>query len=326
MNLLELYKKAVKTGMERDPRGYDKAARALEDAKKEHDALKASEKPYFDLERLANPYEDTRIVNGPSDVKIKKIMVGIDIGEGELLLCDRLNEKGAKIDAVISHHPVSDALAGLAGVMSIQPGIYADAGVPIAQAEGILEPRIKEVASRISPANIHRASDAARLLGLPLASFHTVADNCVATYLTELATAEKPEKLCDLMDLLQAIPEYDQARRGKMGPAIICGSKNSTTGKVLVEMTGGTEGAREMYAKLARSTDVSTIVGMHFSKEHIDAARAENLNVVLAGHISSDNLGLNLLFDAVFGDKVEVVEVSGFRRVVRTSKKAKNKG
>ena len=323
MNLKGLYEKAVAVGMESDPRGPEAARAMLSRNRKEFEGQKDAERPYFDPERLGNPYDDTRILNGPVDRELKSIMVGIDIGEGELVLADRLREKGQRVDAVIGHHPHGLALAGLPFIMAIQPGIYAAAGVPIGQAEGALEARIKEVASRVSPVNQQRSADAARLLGIPFACFHTVADNCVASHLTGLFRKEAPKTLADLLDLLHAIPEYDLARRQRSGPEIVCGSRSSTTGKILVEMTGGTEGASQMYAKLARSTDVSTLVGMHFSKEHLDAAKAENLNVVIAGHISSDNLGLNLLFDACFGTKVEVIEASGFRRFPRTGVRGK---
>ncbi len=320
MNLGDLYKKAVKTGMERDPRGMAAPAATLLKARKEYEGLKEDEKKYFDLERLENPFDDTRIIVGPAGTGLKTIMAGIDVGEGEILLADRLRMKGRRVDAVVSHHPVANALVGLPAVMGIQPGIYAAMGVPIGQAEGVLEPRIREVANRVAPTNVNRAADAARLLEVPLASFHTVADNCVASHLTELFAIEKPATLGDVLDLLYAVPEYDSARKEGLGPAILAGSKGGTAGTILVEMTGGTEGAREMYAKLARSTGVSTLVGMHYSKEHLDAAKAENLNVVIAGHISSDNLGMNLLFDACFSETVEVIEASGFRRVHRKKK------
>jgi hypothetical protein len=41
---------------------------------------------------------------------------------------------------------------------------------------------------------------------------------------------------------------------------------------------------------------------------------------VIAGHISSDTLGLNLLLDRVekaSGEKLEVINCSGFRRISR---------
>jgi hypothetical protein len=42
------------------------------------------------------------------------------------------------------------------------------------------------------------------------------------------------------------------------------------------------------------------------------------MNVIVAGHISSDNLGLNLLIDEISkGDSLEILECSGFKRFSR---------
>jgi hypothetical protein len=315
MKLREFYEKAVAVGMARDPRGKAATRADLAAAKKEYDGLGKEERKYFDRERLVNPYPDTRILHG-GDGELSGLLVGIDIGEGEIVLADRLREKGKPVDAVASHHPGAHALARLPDVMWIQPGLYAAAGVPIGQAEGVLEPRIREVEARVLPANHERAADAARLLDIPLLCLHTVADNCVSTFLTERFEAESPRTLGDVLDLLHAVPEYDIARRAQTGPVLLAGSKKTSAGKIFVEVTGGTEGAVAMYAKLAR-TGVSTVVGMHFSKEHVDAAKAEHLSLVVAGHISSDNLGVNLLLDAALDPSVEVFATSGFRRVKR---------
>ena len=45
--------------------------------------------------------------------------------------------------------------------------------------------------------------------------------------------------------------------------------------------------------KLSR-TDVGTVVCMHLSEEHIKEAEKNHVNAVIAGHIASDNLGINL--------------------------------
>lgn len=82
-------------------------------------------------------------------------------------------------------------------------------------------------------------------------------------------------------------------------------------------MTGGTEGSKEIYQRYANS-GISTLVGMHYSEEHLENAKNAKLNVVVAGHISSDVLGLNLLFDEIEkGEKLEFVGVSGFERMRR---------
>jgi putative NIF3 family GTP cyclohydrolase 1 type 2 len=57
---------------------------------------------------------------------------------------------------------------------------------------------------------------------------------------------------------------------------------------------------------------------MHLSEEHFKKVKSANLNVVIAGHISSDTLGLNLLLDRVEKEeKFEITDCSGFRRIRR---------
>jgi len=59
-------------------------------------------------------------------------------------------------------------------------------------------------------------------------------------------------------------------------------------------------------------------VAMHLSEEHFKQAKGEHINVVIAGHIASDNLGLNLILDQI--EKVEelkIINCSGFVRIRR---------
>ena len=82
-------------------------------------------------------------------------------------------------------------------------------------------------------------------------------------------------------------------------------------------MTGSTEGAREIFQSLTNG-GISTIVGMHISEEHRKTAEKSHMNVVLAGHISSDTLGLNLMIDEFSrGGSFEIIECSGFKRFKR---------
>ena len=59
----------------------------------------------------------------------------------EILLADRLREKGRKIDLVLAHHPEGKALAALAEVMDVQADVWHNAGVPINVGEAVLEGR-----------------------------------------------------------------------------------------------------------------------------------------------------------------------------------------
>jgi hypothetical protein len=59
---------------------------------------------------------------------------------------------------------------------------------------------------------------------------------------------------------------------------------------------------------------------MHLSEDHRKEAEKHHINVVIAGHISSDNLGMNLLLDEI--EKAEpaglsVLCCSGFKRFKR---------
>jgi hypothetical protein len=319
MKLIDFYKAAVKTGVANDLRGTEVVGKLFEDEKKKYGELKEGEKKDYDTEKFSNPYADTRILNGTGAEEIGTVMAGIDIETAELLLLKSLERGGRKIDLALSHHPEGRAYANLHEVMNIQSDVLGRFGVPINVAEAIMEPRIKEVSRKIMPQNHTRAIDAARLLGIPFMSAHTVADNCVASYLQKLFDREKPEKIESVLKALNDIPEYKKASRDARGPSVVVGSKERRAGRIFVDMTGGTEGSVEAFEKLAQS-GVGTIVGMHMSEEHVKNAEKYHVNVVIAGHISSDTLGLNILLDGIEKElgRVEYVECSGFSRIRRS--------
>lgn len=319
MKLRELYDRAIATGIENDPRGKVVVLKDLEGRKKEFDSLKEDEREFFDLEALKNPYSDSRILNGTGEEEVSSILAGIDIEVGELLLCERLREKGTVIDLVVSHHPGGRAYANLYDVMRIQADILHRFGVPISVAEDLMDGRIKEVERKLMPVNHARVVDAARLLGIPFVCLHTPADNMVATYLQRTFDEKAPYTVADVLDILKTLSEYRDASLNAAGPKILIGSGKRQAGRIFVDMTGGTEGSKEIFGSLA-SGGVNTIVAMHLSEEHRKEAEKNHLNVIIAGHISSDNLGLNLLLDALIrpGEKPFAVhECSGFRRFRR---------
>jgi len=313
MKLRELFEKAIETGIKNDLRGEELVRKELEARQKDYEKLKDDEREFFDMESLRNPYSDSGIHVGMGDEEIKTALVGIDIEPGEIAVAKAMIESGRKIDVLIAHHPEGTALARLWDVMGMQSDILATMGVPISVAETLMDKRVSDVERRLLPTNHSRAVDCAKLLGIPMINIHTPADNMVARHLQDLFEKEKPYKLSDLLDLLMQIPEYRHARKEGAGPKIIIGSDKRKTGeKVFVDMTGGTEGSKDIFPSLIQS-GVTTVVGMHFSDEHKKEAEKSNLNLVIAGHISSDNLGLNLLFDQVAPD-IEMLECSGFRR------------
>ena len=316
MKLGEIYQEAIRAGREADPRGPERLEKILADTRKEYEELKGREKEFFDVERLNNPYHDTRIVYGSPETEIESIFVGIDMEVGELVLADRLREKRS-LDLVLTHHPEGRALVRFYDVMWMQADILHSMGVPITVAEGILRDRIKQVANRILPVNHTRATDAARLLDLPFLCVHTPGDNLVTRFLQDLFLQKEPYTLDEVLDLLMEIPEYRHFSGIGAGPQIVSGAGKNRSGKVMVDMTGGTEGSKEAFEKLAR-TDVGTIVGMHMSEDNLKEAEKNHINVVIAGHMASDTIGINLFLDAVEKKKpMKIISTSGFERISR---------
>ena len=317
MRLGDLFKLVIKYGLDRDPRSAKEIEATLKGRKKEFNKLTASQKRFYDRERLKHPYDDTRILNGNANIDVKRVMVGVDMEVPELLVADRLRQKGRGVDMVITHHPEGRALAGFYRVMGMQADILKHLGVDHEVAKDLLKERMGEVARSISAVNHTRSVDAAKLLGIPYMCMHTPADNHVTTFLQKMMDREKPKTLNDIMRLLIGVPEYRAAAKNNAGPFILLGKEKDKAGKVAIDMTGGTEGSRRVFPRLSQA-GVKTLVGMHFSENHFKAAQKEHINIIVAGHISSDNVGINLLLDRISKkEKLDVVPCSGFVRIKR---------
>jgi putative NIF3 family GTP cyclohydrolase 1 type 2 len=316
VKIQEIYEIAICKGIAVDPRGEEGVRKELSRRKKDFDDLQESEKKDFDQEALKNPYSDTRVLCGDSDLDVRGVLAGIDMEVGEVLLADRLREKGKRIDLIISHHPEGKALAALYGVMHIQEDELHQLGVPINVAEGLMAGRIAEIERRLMPVNHNRAVDAAALLGIPLMCVHTPADNLVQDFLNRHFAKNEPERVGDIVKLLKDIPEYRAAVKRNAGPKVVAGKEKGSAGKIFVDMTGGTSGAKESFEKMA-AAGVGTIVGMHMSEPYRKEAEKHHINVVIAGHMASDSLGLNLFLDELVQRGVEVIPCSGLLRVSR---------
>src|SRR3989338_580381 len=296
MKLIDIYRFVVKKGIEKDPRSKAQIKEYLAKAKKEFRKLKGVDEKCYDRERFVNPYADTGILNGEPEKDVRSIMVGIDMEGPEILVADRLNEKGRDIDLVMAHHPEGAAYASLHDVMHLQEAVLAKLGIPLEIGKELLKQRIGEVERAISPANHMRSVDIARLLDIPFMCVHTPADNHVNGYLQKLFDRKKPDKLSDVLTILKNIPEYSDGLKKNAGPRILIGDPKREAGRVFVDMTGGTEGPKKVFARPSQAC-VGTILSMHLSEEHFKNAKEEHINVVIAGHIASDTLGLNLLLD-----------------------------
>lgn len=319
MKLRALYKRTIEIGIEADPREKSLIQKTL---KKQADRLKkldGDEKDFFDEERTWNPYSDSRILHGTGNEEVRSVMVGIDIETPEILLADRLREKGHSIDAIMIHHPEGRALTELNMVMPIMTDVYHGVGVPVNQTEFLMKPRMDRIWRALHADNFLRTERTAELLDIPAFTCHTVTDNLVWRFMQKTIEKKQFDDLGEIITALHEVEEYRYyAQKGS--PAwIVNGSSGNRPGKIACTgFTGGTNGPEELMEQQA-AAGVSTVLCMHFTEKEVEVGKKHNMNMIQVNHMAADALGINLLLDKLQKEekKLEILPVSGFVRFKR---------
>jgi putative NIF3 family GTP cyclohydrolase 1 type 2 len=327
MNIQEIYKLAIEMGIKADFRSKEKIEKMLRRNKDQYDKLSKNQKEIFDKERFINPYPDSGVQFDGGVKKIKRVLVGIDIDPAEVLMAKYLSDHNPKkpIDAIICHHPIGKTLADLSEVMPLMIDLMHSHGVPVNVAEGILRERIEQVERGLHADNHFRVVDSARILELSLMNVHTPADNLAAQFVENEIAKKKPEYVGEVIEALLEIPEYKEYAKRSGGPKIFSGNENNRAGKIAaLEFAGGTSYGPKMYQKLA-DAGIGTIVSMHQSEENRKEAQSSHINVIVAGHLASDSIGMNLFLDELEKKGIEIVPCSGLIRVSRVKKEKKPK-
>lgn len=320
MTIQEIYDLAIEMGIKADPRGEKDVRSLMKMWEKEFKEMSARQKKYYDTENFTNPYSDSRLMFGEGKKKVDIVTAGIDANPAEILLADRLREKGRDIDLVIGHHPVGHGLAGMHEVMDVQVDMYEQAGVPANVAHGLFEARKKEVAEYLSPLNLFQTVDTARLLDMPLLILHTIWDNIGHDFLSSLISKKTYRTVGEVLDIVSEIPEFIESAKVKNGPSVASGSEKSRAGKVVVNFTGGTNPSKELYMELAKA-GVGTIVEMHVPADALKELRKLHINVIDCGHMAADSIGANIFLDELEKKGIEIIPTSGLMRISRTKKK-----
>jgi len=337
MNAKQIYELGVKLGINADPRGKTGVERWINLEKKKFEKTPEEEREFFDKERLKNPYADTRFYCGDPDKEVKTVLAGIDIEVPEIALINSLQQKtnsnfnqplANKIDLIITHHPQGRALAALDENMQMMADMMMTYGVPINIAEGVMRERMAKIKRVVAPENHYRSIDAAKMADYTMFNMHTPCDNLVFEFLQNLMenppTGEKPETLGEIIELLLQVPEYRVAALQGAGPVIFAGSPENRAGRIVAaDITGGTSPAKEVYPELVRA-GIGTTIGMHMNEESREEAIKNHLNIVIAGHLSSDSLGMNLYLDELEKQGIEIIPISGLIRVSRIKSKSES--
>ena len=199
MKISELFKIAIEAGIENDP-SKEKIDEIIKNKTEKYNNDKY--KKYLLNEYEYNPYIDSNLFFNDDNLDIKNIAIGIDVETPELLLVDRMRERGEKIDLVIGHHPEGKSMFGLNKMISIQEELLISYGIGVSNAEKIMSESVDKYEKSLRGLNYNRAVDAAKILNIPFINLHTPADNMVHMFLVNLFKKNKPYKLENIIEIL----------------------------------------------------------------------------------------------------------------------------
>lgn len=318
MKLNEFYRAAIEVGLDADMRGRAGLEQHLRDVAQQYEAMSPAEKLLFDLERLCNPFGDTRIVFGDPNTELKRVIMGIDISGAELLLTAELSRRGRPVSAAIAHH--FSAIAGGRGsaydTAIPQVAMAVEAGVPQTRAWTL----VNEAITRMDESSWDlRILQVAEALDMPLATVHSPADSCLDQFIREQIQTEKPRTVDDLLQLFTDWPECQWLiEKARHGPILDEGNVRAPVGKVYSISYGGWSPTVALFGELCKA-GVGTFVLVASTDEFRKLANEHGANIIVIPHYPADNLGMNIMLDRIMldGDLFDIVPVGNFIRYRR---------
>ncbi len=233
--------------------------------------------------------------------KIRKVLVAIDVGVGELLLARSLG-----CDAVIAHHPAGGR-ARLEGYKVFQRHVeqLTEAGVPHEKAEEAVKPKYRQLEIQHHPDNYDQTPSAAKRLRMPLLSIHSPCDEVGRQIM--LRTLKGFDGKGTVGDLVAVISKLREFRKASSRIEVRLGSPKNRAGKVAVSHAAYTNGGYDV-AKAYFQNGVNTVSYIHISDADLTKLVADGIgNLIVLGHIASDWLGLNALLKELENKDVEAV-------------------
>ena len=254
------------------------------------------------LARLKEVPEDSAIyVSGNN---IEKILFGIDAGVPELLFAKQLG-----YDAVIAHHPQGGtATINFHQVFRRHIPQMVAAGVPMKEAEKAVKKRLRELEVEMHTRNYGHTIDIARLLKMPYMNIHTPLDEVGRKIMTEKIDS-KTKKNSTVRNVVSALKELPEFKNAVTEIKIRLGKTENPAGKVVVSHGAGTNGGYEI-AKTYFKYGIRTVVYIHIRPIDLEKLKAEKIgNLIVAGHIASDSVGINPLIHELKKRNVSVTRI-----------------
>jgi putative NIF3 family GTP cyclohydrolase 1 type 2 len=233
--------------------------------------------------------------------KLRRVLVAIDVGVGELLLAKELN-----CDGVIAHHPAggSAQLEGYKVFLRHTEQMRA-AGVPAEIARQAVKNKYRVLDIQHHPENYDQVPSAAKKLGLPLLTIHSPCDEIGRRMIVQaIKSLDGDATVRQLVSRIGAFPEF---RGAKTRIEVRLGSPNRKAGKIVISHACYTNGGYDV-AKAYFQHGVGTLSYIHISEPDLTKLASENFaNLIVLGHIASDWLGINRLLRELEKNDIEPV-------------------
>ncbi len=233
--------------------------------------------------------------------RVRKVLVSIDVGTGELLLAKNLG-----CDGVIAHHPAGGA-ARLEGYKVFRRHIdqMKEAGVPAEVAEEAIRTKYHQLVIQHHPDNYDQTPSAAKRLGIRLVSIHSPCDEIGRRMLLrQVKGLDENGSVGDLVSRVRRLPEY---RKAKTKVEVRLGSSRSKMGRIAVSHAAYTNGGYDV-ARTYYQHGIQTVTYIHISDTDLSKLQADGVgNMVELGHIASDWLGINPVLKELERNGVEVL-------------------
>jgi len=241
---------------------------------------------------------------------IKKVLMGVDMDTAELMLAKQLG-----YDCVVSHHP-RNTNVNMLDVLHDHFYKLEALGIPRNKSQKLLEERKVELSYNQHVSNSRRSESAAKLLGMPFICIHSptdvIGEAIVQKFLDKKFKSKPDTTVQQVVEALEEIGEYKNSARK---PVIRVGSKDSFAGKIYVLMSGLT-GPGPKILKAYFEAGVGTLIMIHIPENDAKEIKEQGIgNIVIAGHMSSDSLGLNKLAQEWAKKGVETTMMSGIVEV-----------
>lgn len=239
--------------------------------------------------------------------KIRKALVAIDVGVGELMLARDLG-----CDGVIAHHPAGGT-ARLEGYKVFRRHIdqMKEVGVRAEAAEEAVKNKYNQLEIQAHPSNYDQITSAAKKLRIPLVSIHSPCDEIGRRIiLNQIRKLNDDTIVSELVGWVSRLPEF---RKAKTKVEVRLGSPKNKAGKIAISHAAYTNGGYDI-AKAYFQHGIGTVSYIHISDTDLAKLVIDGTgNLIELGHIASDWLGLNPLLDQLEKNGVEVVPTTDLR-------------